>query len=282
MNLPFISIIMPAFNEEKYIGSAIDSILAQTHKDFELIIIDDYSTDHTIDVCNGYNDSRIRIVTKKHESKYPAASRNMGVALSRGDYVVFHDADDCSHPERVEKQLIKALEIPGKRIVGCSVFFVEGTSERILILPEKHEEIIPGFNRIFNRATIVSGIILAPKKILQRIQFREQLRYFEDWDLVLRLYESGEVDFYNCQEPLYRYYIRNKGVLFQSGWIDDNLYVRNCQMRRRKCQKEFSTVTEYFKYIDHHPFEKMKWLLLKYMILFKRYIYLQRVAQNLG
>jgi glycosyltransferase involved in cell wall biosynthesis len=273
---------MPAFNEEKYIGIAIDSILKQSHSDFELIIIDDYSTDKTIDICRGFDDPRIRIISKMQEPKYPAASRNIGVALSQGDYVVFHDADDYSHPERIEKQLIKALENPGRRIVGCSVLLVEGTSERVLILPEKHEEIVPGFNRIFNRATIVSGIILAPRKIMQKIHFKEQLRYFEDWDLVLRLYESGEVEFYNCQDPLYHYYIRNKGVLFQSGWIDDNLYVRNCQIRRRKGLNELRTAMEFFQYLDQHPLENLKWSLLKNMILFKRNFYLRRISRNCG
>lgn len=278
MKLPFVSIIIPVFNEEKYIGIAIDSILKQTYQDFELIIVDDYSTDNTIGICKGYDDPRIRIHIKNGEPKYPAASRNIGVSLSRGDYVAFQDADDYSYPNRIEDQLLKALENPGKRVTGCSVIRVEGNSERVVTLPEDHEQIIRGFNRIFNRVTIVSGIILAPRKLLQKFQFKEHLRYFEDWDLMLRLYESGEAEFCNCKEPLYKYFIRNKGVLFQSGWIGDNLLVRYCQTRRQSGLKEFDSSEELRQFLEDHPFDKMKLDVLKSLILFKRYLYMKKIS----
>lgn len=281
MKSPFVSVVMPVFNEEKYVGNAIESILKQTYTDFELIIVDDYSNDQTVNICKSFMDSRIRFYQKTVEPKYPATSRNIGIQLARGQYVVFQDADDYSHPTRIEKQLCKALENPGKRIVGCSIFRIEGGVERKVILPESHNEIIKGFKRLYNRDTIVGGLILAPKEIMDKIIFKTQLRYFEDWDQLLRLFETREVEFWNCQEPLYTYYIRQKGVLFQSNWIDDNLYVRHCQNRRKLGLKELDSVDSLDKFFNMHPFEKAKWSALRKMILFKRYMYLRKISNNL-
>ena len=280
MELPLVSVIMSAFNEEEYIGEAVNSILRQTYQNFELLIIDDYSTDRTLDICRGFTDPRIRIFEKTNEPKFLPASRNIGVDLARGEYIIFQDADDLSDPRRIELQLTKALENPGGRIVGCSIIRIEGSIERRVTLPERHHEIIRGFLRNHNRITIVSGLILAPMRIMRDIRYKTQLRYFEDWDHMLRLFESGRVEFYNCQEPLYRYYIRSKGSLYQKGWINDNIYVRHCQMRRRSGLKEFDSPNELSKYLRLHPSEWFKWWILKQMILLNRYLYLRKVSAH--
>ena len=135
--------------------------------------------------------------------------------------------------------------------------------ERIVKLPETHENIIKGFKRLYNRVTIVSGTILAPKKILQEIPYRVRFKYMQDWDHSLRLFESGKVEFYNCQEPLYTYYIRSKGVLFNPEWLDYNIYVRNCQERRKKRLNEFGNIEDFLAYLKRHPVERIKWFGLK-------------------
>src|SRR6056297_738774 len=107
-NRPSVSVLMPCFNEEKSIGVAIESILNQTYQNIELIIVDDNSTDRTIELAQKYalKDNRISIITKdKNLPRRPGISRNIGTTLAQGEYIIFMDADDYSKPDRIEKQL---------------------------------------------------------------------------------------------------------------------------------------------------------------------------------
>ena len=92
--MPQISIIVPIYNGAKYINKCIEMIINQTFKDFELIIIDDGSTDNTSDMCNEYakKDKRIKVISKKNEGTW--AARNRGIDESRGKYIIFFDCDD--------------------------------------------------------------------------------------------------------------------------------------------------------------------------------------------
>ena len=99
-----ISVLMPAYNAEKYIGEAIESILNQTYKDFEFIIINDGSIDRTEDIILSYDDPRI-IYLKNKENSGIVASLNNGLKQAKGQYVARMDADDISLPTRFEKQL---------------------------------------------------------------------------------------------------------------------------------------------------------------------------------
>lgn len=101
---PLVSVVMPAYNGEKYIGEAIDSILNQTYDNFELIIIEDKSTDRTLDVIRGYKDSRISLYlnSSNHGIAY---STNLGIARSKGKYIALLDDDDIATEHRLEWQV---------------------------------------------------------------------------------------------------------------------------------------------------------------------------------
>lgn len=100
---PLVSIVLPVKNGAQYIGDAIDSLLAQTFSDFELIVIDDGSTDQTSQIVKGYKDSRISLVSQENQGVAKAANR--GFALAKGKYITRHDHDDISLPTRIEKQV---------------------------------------------------------------------------------------------------------------------------------------------------------------------------------
>lgn len=102
--MPKISVIMPAYNAEKYIGEAIESILNQTYTDFEFIIIDDGSSDGTVLVVKSYDDKRIRFY-QNEQNMGVAATLNRGLDLATGEYIARMDSDDISLPERFEKQI---------------------------------------------------------------------------------------------------------------------------------------------------------------------------------
>lgn len=98
---PLVSVIMPAYNGEKYIGDAIESILNQTYDNFELIIVEDKSTDHTLDVIHGYEDSRISLYLNEC-NRGIAYSTNLGIEQSKGKYIALLDDDDMSASRRLE------------------------------------------------------------------------------------------------------------------------------------------------------------------------------------
>lgn len=102
--MPKVSVIMPAYNAEKYIAEAIDSILAQTYTDYEFIIINDCSTDRTEEIILSFKDSRI-VYLKNEENMGVAKTLNRGLSVARGEYIARMDADDISLPERFEKQI---------------------------------------------------------------------------------------------------------------------------------------------------------------------------------
>lgn len=99
-----VSIIMPSYNTEKYITYSINSVLSQTYTNFELLIIDDCSTDATIDVINNYSDPRIRLLHNPYNSG-AAVSRNFGLREAKGKWIAFLDSDDIWSSDKLEKQI---------------------------------------------------------------------------------------------------------------------------------------------------------------------------------
>jgi glycosyltransferase involved in cell wall biosynthesis len=99
MKTPDISVIMPAYNHERYVGEAIESVLAQTFEDFEFIIINDGSPDQTENVIQKYADPRIRYYSQENQGAHHALNR--GIELSRGEYLSIINSDDLYHRERL-------------------------------------------------------------------------------------------------------------------------------------------------------------------------------------
>ena len=102
---PLVSVVMPVYNAQKYLNKAIDSILAQTYKDFEFIIINDGSTDNSLQIIKKYQKKDKRIIVKNKKNKGIVAALNDGIKLSRGKYLARMDADDISLPSRFEVQV---------------------------------------------------------------------------------------------------------------------------------------------------------------------------------
>ena len=105
-NNPTVSVITPAFNAEKTIRGTIDSVLAQTYEDYEIIVVDDYSTDRTVEIVEKYatKDSRVRLIQLK-ENSGAAVARNTAMKAAKGRYLAFLDSDDQWFPTKLEKQL---------------------------------------------------------------------------------------------------------------------------------------------------------------------------------
>ncbi len=107
---PSVSIVVPLYNKERYINRCIDSIFAQTFPGFELLIVDDGSTDASPDRVRAYNDSRLHLITQTNAG--PGAARNRGLVEAQSDLVAFLDGDDAWHPDYLKRSLDRFAELP--------------------------------------------------------------------------------------------------------------------------------------------------------------------------
>src|SRR5688572_12374901 len=122
-NRPAISVLMPAYNAEKYIGTAIESILSQSFTDFEFIIINDGSTDRTKEIILSFKDPRIKL--KNQSNSGIAKSLNAGLTIASADLVARFDADDIALPHRLEVQYKAFQEDELLLVAGSSVIYMD-------------------------------------------------------------------------------------------------------------------------------------------------------------
>lgn len=188
MNNPIVSVVMPAYNMEAYLEESINSILNQSYRNFEFIIIDDGSTDRTPEILKRLTDPRIKLIfNEKNEGNYPA--RNKGCRLAKGRYIAVMDADDIAYANRLEVQ-VKYMEEHPEIFASGSAYKL---SENNLIVTEstKWDEIR---FVLFKTFCMLHPTMILRKDILEKVGFyHETSRYAEDYDLVLRLARIGKV-----------------------------------------------------------------------------------------
>src|SRR5215470_6392958 len=102
--MPKVSVVMPVYNVERFVRQAVQSVLDQTYRDFELLIIDDRSPDLSIDICRGFHNSRLQII-QHNENRGLAGARNTGIRNASGEYLAFIDSDDAWHPHKLERHV---------------------------------------------------------------------------------------------------------------------------------------------------------------------------------
>ena len=129
MKSPTISVIIPTYNAAKYLSTTIKSVLDQTFKDFELIIIDDGSTDNTKEIVKTFNDSRLKYYYQSNQERCRA--RNKGILESKGKFISFLDADDCYYKHKL-KYLLEFLNKNPQ--IGCVAGGVNRISEKEKII----------------------------------------------------------------------------------------------------------------------------------------------------
>jgi glycosyltransferase involved in cell wall biosynthesis len=124
MNKPLVSVVIPLFNKEEYISTTLNSVIAQTYENIEVIVIDDSSTDESLNLARKLLNTQkerfvdIKVVTRPNSGQ--AAARNEGINLANGQFVAFLDADDVWHPEKIAKQLGMLLATPNLDLVFCN------------------------------------------------------------------------------------------------------------------------------------------------------------------
>ena len=196
---PKITVLLPVYNCELYIQTAVESILNQTFIDFELLIIDDASTDATVSILKKINDSRIQLIEKPVNSGY-TNSLNHGLQIAKGQYIARMDGDDISYPERFAKQLAYLETHPEVGVCGTT-YKIVGNNKSITI-PENHEEIKIG---LLWGNCIMHPSVMIRKKVVDdfSIQYDTSKEPAEDYAMWVRLLSLGKL--HNLQEVLLEY-----------------------------------------------------------------------------
>lgn len=201
--MPKVSVIIPAYNAEAFLSEAIESVLAQSFQDFEVIVIDDGSTDDSARIANSFGGN---VFCLSQENRGLAAARNRGIAESKGELIALLDADDYWLAEKLEKQ-VELLERESEA-VACFTL-TENFNDQGETLETSVE---PDYADIVEALLLYSCIIGPPSSVMIKRSALNKIGDFDmnfsqcaDWDMWLRLAELGKVVYVN--KPLVRYRI---------------------------------------------------------------------------
>lgn len=204
---PTVSVVVPVYNTERYVADTIGSILKQTFTDFELIVIDDGSTDRSPEILRelAAADSRIRLTLR--ENRGIVSTRNDLLELCRGRYMAVNDSDDLSMPDRLEKQVAYLESHPECVLLGSRVMLMDPFGSPVCVTGQKltHDEIEQELLGNGGGWALVQSAIMLRVDVARRIGgYRgEEHNLAEDHDLFVRLAEVGKVA--NLPEPLVWY-----------------------------------------------------------------------------
>ena len=189
---PPITVLMPVYNGEKYVADAIDSILAQTFRDFEFLIVNDGSKDKTEEIIRSYSDPRIRLLNK--ENGGVSCALNHGLEHAKGKYIARFDADDICYPQRLQEQYDFMLKNPDYVLIGSDADYVNQFGEFIFTYEStghSNEEIQ---SRIYERNPFIHSVVFFPREVVMQCGgYDVKAHTFEDHLLWVKVLRKGKV-----------------------------------------------------------------------------------------
>ncbi len=208
---PKISVILPVYNTERYLREAVDSILTQTFTDFELILINDGSTDRSGDICREYAGRDPRIVLIDRPNGGLASALNDGIAKARAPLIARMDADDIAMPERFACQYAHMMEHPQIAVLGSAIQWINETGEVTTLrsFPTTPREIEKSI--VFAHPVAHPAVIMQKSAVLKAGGYRAAFMHAEDYELWLRVIALG-YDIANLPQPLLNYRIHREMV----------------------------------------------------------------------
>lgn len=192
---PIVTIVMAAFNRENCIERSIQSVLDQTFEKFELIIVDDGSTDRTATIAEAVNDHRVRVV-RSGENRGVSHARNIGVARTRGSFIAFQDSDDVWTADFLERHLSVHQSRPEPMLTFCQI--EQQYPNKTVVRPPSEFSLINPTEQLLEASFISTQTFVAPASAVQTCGgFDESLEALVDWDLMIRLSQKLTFAFIN-------------------------------------------------------------------------------------
>ena len=205
-----VSVIIPTYNRVNTIRKAVESVLEQTYKDIELLIVDDGSTDGTFEVLKEIQNKDKRVVVLKHEqNKGACAARNTGIINAKGDYIAFQDSDDIWMRDKLEKQM-NVMEKEDVDVCFCQVETIR--NGRKMFMPTVFA---PGVQKELNTVFSISMVTLLLKKnVILGNMFDEKMPRLQDFDLMVRVARNNKLFYLNI--PLVQMILSSDSITNQN------------------------------------------------------------------
>jgi len=246
MKNPKVSVIIPVYNGEKYLKETIDSVLKQTYQDFEIIIVDDASTDSSPEIIRSFikkYPDKIKLFWHKKNKGCPAATKNTGIKHAKGDFIAFLDQDDVWLPRKLEKQ-INILKSNDRLIANFTNGYIfDDPKNKAIAKRWAYITPFPDFYVVRKRLLkenfiLSSSSALVRAKILKKAGgFDEKMKLADDYDLWFRLTFYGKFSF--IQEPLFNWRFHTESLSFnEEKHINDLIYFFKKILSNDKLAKE--------------------------------------------
>ncbi len=202
-----VSILLAVYNGETYLKEAIDSLLAQSFKDFELIVVDDGSTDGTATILAAYTDTRLRVLTAEKNAGL-IASLNWGVSVARGKYLARLDADDVAMPDRLENQVRYLDQHPEVALLGTGALLIDSAGKALY--PTYYQQSIAAIpTHLLFRNVFIHSSIMVKTEVLRRFPFDPTYYLAEDYIVWVQIAEMYQV------------------VALQDAWVQHRIHENN-------------------------------------------------------
>ena len=210
-----VTVLMPAYNAEKYIAEAIQSVLQQSFADFKLLIVNDGSTDNTEQIIRSFTDARIHLLNQPHRGI--AAALNKGLSKTDSIYIARFDADDICFPERLQQQVSFLDTHLDYVMVGCDAEYVSESGEHLFhfkCIGHTHEEIL---QKIYSYCPFIhSSVMYRKEAVIKSGGYSLHAHNFEDYFLWIHLKNYGK--FYNLPEQLIKVRFNPASVTIDERW----------------------------------------------------------------
>jgi len=245
---PLISVIIPTYNRGWIIGEAIDSVLSQTYRQFELIVVDDGSSDSTDDILRGYKDHAELI---KQKNQGVSAARNTGIRRSRGRYIAFLDSDDFWLPEKLSRQIEFFLSHPEALVCQTEEIWIRNG---VRVNPKRRHKKPSGmiFERSLGLCLVSPSAVMINRALFKEVGlFDENLAACEDYDLWLRtsirfpvylidqplvIKRGGHEDQLSRAPGLDKFRIRSLQKLIEGGLLTQRQFGAAVRVLKEKCR----------------------------------------------
>jgi len=210
-----VTVLMPAYNAGKYIAEAIESVLQQSFKDFQLLIINDGSTDNTEEIISSFIDERIVLINQSH--KGIAVALNKGLSKAHSIYIARFDADDICFPQRLQQQVSFLDNHAGYIIVGGEAEYISEDGQHLFdfkSIGHTHQEII---QKIYSYCPFIhSSVMYRKEAVIIAGSYSEHAHNFEDYFLWIQLLRHGK--FYNLPQQLIKVRFNPASVTIDERW----------------------------------------------------------------